>query len=611
MPLEESISLLAEQMSGEEPTPETMELLRAIWPTVGPGARLDLLSHLGDPPSREQVERWREDDELHRRLLRQWRWLVGVSEDLPEPWRTAHQHLSSAFGRGDPEARRYRTSVRWGSVSPLSAEEISKLGPGRFADWAIAWEPPARGWEAPTPAGLTGELSKAVQSSPEVWNSALPGIAEHLRHPTYIRGILDGLREALNAEGAALAWDGLVPTFELVVSEPWPVTRLAEDDFDADPDWAECNRVVTRLIQEAADRDTPFDEATLDRLWSVLLATMRKRKRATGVFGADLLTAAINKMSTTALRAMFSMALSVSRRGGDLAPWGRRLAGAVAEELAADDAEAQLASAIVASLYPQFVHVCGERAKDFIPRLFGSPDPSGLKAGVLETLLRWARPIANDMLLLFRPYILAYLALERPDGDEEERREAVRWLMIGYIRRLENQDDPRALLDVLRRPSRISEGAEFFGSVLGETSDPDPKLIEAAFRFWDEALATPGLEAEAFQGFGWWVEGSAIDDQAWLNRVHTTLQMTKGRIDSEDEVVQRLIRLSDHADAWRSLSLLVKGPSDRWTVSYWARNLHDLFKKTRDSTGDIRTLRAELAERLLERELLDFRQYLR
>lgn len=611
MPLEESINLLAEQIGEKEPTPETMRLLRAIWPTMGAEARLDLLSRLGDPPSAEQVEGWREEDELRRRLLRQWRWLVGVSEDLPEPWMTARQHLSSTFGLGDPEARRYRVSVRWGSTSPLSAEEISELGPGRFADWAVTWEPLPSGWETPTPSGLASELSKAVRSSPDEWSGALPGIAERLRHPTYIRGILDGLREALNAKGAVLAWDSLVPTFELVVSEPWPVTRLAEDDFDADPDWAECNRVVTRLIQEAVDRDTPLDDATLDRLWSVLLATMRKRKRATGVSDTDLLTAAINKMSTTALRAMFSMALSVSRRGGDLAPWGRRLADAVTEELAADDAEAQLASAIVASLYPQFVHVYGDRAKDFTPQLFGSSDPVGLKVGILETLLRWARPITNDMLILFRPYILAYLELERSDGEEEERREAVRWLMIGYIRQLANQDDPRALLGLLRRPSRISEGAEFFGRVLRETPDSNPKLIEAAFRFWDEALATPELEAEAFQGFGWWAEGSAIDDQAWLDRIHTTLQLTEGRIDREDEVVQRLIRLSDHADAWRSLSLLIKGASDRWTVSYWARNLHDLFRKTEDSAADIRTLRAEVVERLLQRELLDFRQYLR
>ncbi len=46
MPLEESITLLAEQMRGEEPTLETMKLLQAIWPTMGARARLDLLQRL-------------------------------------------------------------------------------------------------------------------------------------------------------------------------------------------------------------------------------------------------------------------------------------------------------------------------------------------------------------------------------------------------------------------------------------------------------------------------------------------------------------------------------------------------------------------------------------
>lgn len=45
-------------------------------------------------------------------------------------------------------------------------------------------------------------------------------------------------------------------------------------------------------------------------------------------------------------------------------------------------------------------------------------------------------------------------------------------------------------------------------------------------------------------------------------------------------------------------------------VSYWARNLHGLFEGSSEAAGDIGTLRADLAERLLERELLDFRKYL-
>lgn len=610
MPLEESLTLLSEQMRSADPTPETMKLLNAVWPALSPDSRIELMSRLGEPPSREEVGRWRANKALHRRLLRQWRWLTGVSENLPEPWRAAYAELMSEFGAGDPEARRNRVGYRVGSTSPISAQEISELGPDRFADWVATWEPPPSGWEVPTPAGLAQELSRAAQSSPEVWIGALPSVMARLRHPAYIRSVLDGVRETLVGESALPAWDRLVPVMELIVSEPWPVARLTEDDFDADSDWRECKRIITRLIHEAADKETPFGDATVERLWSVLLAVMRNRESASGVSGPDLLTAAINKLSTTALQGMFSLALSVSRRGGDFTQRGKQLADAVAEELASGDSEVLLAGAIVASLYPQFIHICGEAANGFIPQLFGSPDAAGLKSSVLETLLHYARPITNDMLRRFRPHLLSYLNLESHAEEDEESREAVRWLMIGYMRGLPDQDDPGVLVHVLSKPSRISEAAEFFGRVLRDTPEPEPQLIRTALSFWDEVLSTEGLDADAFQGFGWWAEGIAIEDDAWLNRLHTTLELTKGRIDWEDEVVKRLIRLSGHPKAWKSLSLLVTGASDRWEVSYWARNLHDLFKETQDSTGELRALREELGERLLERELLDFRQYL-
>jgi hypothetical protein len=100
--------------------------------------------------------------------------------------------------------------------------------------------------------------------------------------------------------------------------------------------------------------------------------------------------------------------------------------------------------------------------------------------------------------------------------------------------------------------------------------------------------------------------GSAVTQR---ERPHATPGAASGNQQPQSRIGGS--RLSDHADAWRSLSLLIKGASDRWTVSYWARNLHDLFRKTADSAADIRTLRAEVIERLLQRELLDFRQYLR
>ena len=611
MPLDESLDLLREQLRSAEPAPETMKLLRAVWRTADVVTKEVLLTELGSPPSEEEVARWSEDDAHHRNLLRQWRWLAGLSDDLPESWRAANARLTATFGEGDPLARRRSFTVRAGSISPLSADEITRLGPDRFVDWLHQWEVPPRGWENPTPAGLADQLSRAVQSAPAEWDSRLPALIERLRHPTYVRAVLDGLRESLKADQGAVPWDRLLPALEFATSDPWPVARIAEDDFDADSDWAETHRAAIWLIQEAVDRDTEFSTGALARLWDVLVRLMRRRERASGVTGDDLLTVAINTMSTRALEAMFSLTLSVSRRGLDLAPWGEHLLAVVEDELGSGSSEAQLAGAIVARLFPQFLHVCGERAHDFIEPIFGAPAVEELRHRVFETLIGYARPISNEMLVRFRSHLQVYLELTRDLPENEARREAPRWLMIGYLRGVDGYDNTHTLLDELSVPSRISEAAEYIGRVLRESTEVEGAVLQRALQLWNDALSDEALAESAYHGFGWWAEATMIPNEVWLDLMYRTLQRTLGRIDWDDQVVQRLIALKDFPDAWRALSLVVRGAQDRWTVSYWGRNLHDLFAQSAEAPEEIQTLREELVERLLERELVDFRPYLR
>ncbi len=608
----ESIVLLRSQMDSEAPTPETMDLLQAVWPKLTSGQRQELLQSLGKPPVPEDVAGWEADHELHRSLLRQWRWLAGIAAQLDEPWKAAYESLAAEFGEGDSEPRPYRVMTRMGSRAPLASREIADLGPAGFSDWLSSWRPQTGVWDVPTPAGLAIELAEAVKKSPETWLSSLPELLQRLRHPTYIRGVLIGIREAASDSNFVPEWSRLLTALEVVVDEPWPVEVLTSDPFDSDPDWSESHRETMRLLQEALDRDTAFGPELLDRIWSLLTKLMRKRGRESGVLGSEeSLTLAINKSSTIALRTMFSLTLSVSRQGGSLELWGERLAEAVAEEFQAGNNEAQLAGVIAASLFPQFVHVAGFGATALVPALFGSPEPGAFSEDALKTLVRYARPITNEMLLIFYPYLQAYFHSEPSDVPDESQREAVRWLVIGYIRQVDGQQSVASLMALLSHPQRISDAAEFYGRVLKDTSEPDQSFIVAALSFWDEALAEHDLDESAFRGFGWWSEGQTIDDDAWLTRTLATLVRTKGRIDWEDEVVQRLIRLRDRTAAWEALALLVRGAPERWTVSYWARHLQDLFERTEEVDEPIRSLRSELAERLVERELLDFRRYIR
>jgi hypothetical protein len=606
--LEHSLKLLRAQLASTNPTPETMRLLKAVWRQLGDAERRDLLSNLGSPPSQHEVLSRKEDDDLHSRLLRQWRWLTGVADTLPGEWQSSYEAMRSEFGQGDPEARRYRTSFRYGMKSPFTADEINDMGPERFAEWARDWTPRS-GWDEPTPAGLSEELTKAVRGSISTWMLVVPELAEGLHHPVYIRGVLEGFRDALKEGDTTLDWERVLSLIELVASEPWSVVQLSSDRFEFDPDWTECWRVCLWTIEEAANRDTAFEQPLFDRLWNVTMELMRKRDPESSVLDGDLLTKAINKVSTRALETLFSLALSLSRQGGELAPWREKLGEAVREELLAGPGEAQLAATIVARLFPQFVHILGESWESFVTDLFGIPGPNDLNLSAVETLIEWARPISNQMLVTFRPYVEAYLDADRANEAERTERDAIRWLAIGYIRRLPEQDDAGVLLRLIGRPERISKTAEFYGRVLREPAELEPAEIETALTFWDEALQSRDLPPEAFLGFGWWSEAASIDEAGWLSRTYATLVRTEGRIDWEDQVVQRLIRLRDHPDAWRALSVLIREAADRWMVSYWARNLHELFSQTESAIGEVQEQRRELLERLVERELHDFRQY--
>ncbi len=606
---EESVTLLHDQLRDETPTPETMQLFKTVWGKSSPELRQDLLASIGLPTERE-TNAWRDDELLHARLLRQWEWLAGVESTLPEPWASAYRGLVREFGEADAEARRYTTTGYVGEISPLDSEALARFGPDGLAEWLKSWQPPSNRWTGPTPNGLGASIREIVSENPAEWIAALPELVERLRYPSYVRGVVAGVKEALERQdAAAIDWTRVLAALNLVSTDPWPVQAQTADPFDADRDWSETQREATRLLQSALKRNAPFDEDQLELIWTILTRLLAKGRNAPSTIleeRPDLMMLAINKDSTVALQTMFELALNASRREM-VGRWGERLATVVREQLEVGGTESRLSGAIAAGLLPQFVHVSGDAALDLIPTLFGEPQPEAISIETLETMLKYSRPITSDLLVIFLPYLETYFR-EVPPSEGEAERSSVRWLVIGYIRGIPGEENPRQLLDVLAEPSRLSEAAEFYGRVLRE-SDKAPPELAAALRFWDAFLEKDPPPA-AYLGFGWWSEGSVVPDSEWLDRIVITLRRSSGRIDWDHEVVERLSRLKEFPAAWEALTLLVKGAQERWTVAYWAGRLLRLFEDTEDTSEPISSPRAELAEALLDKEFLDFRRFI-
>jgi hypothetical protein len=434
-------------------------------------------------------------------------------------------------------------------------------------------------------------------------------LVERLRYPSYVRGVVAGVKDALERQDAApIDWTKVLPALDLVSTDPWPVQAQTADPFDADRDWSGTQREAMRLLQSALKGNAPFDEDQLELIWTILTRLLVKGRSASSTImeeRPDLMMLAINKDSTVALQTLFELALNASRREM-VGRWGDRLAVVVREQLEVSGAESRLSGAVAAGLLPQFVHVSGQAAVDLIPTLFGEPRPEEILIENLETMLKYSRPITNDLLVIFLPYLEVYFrAVPSSEGGAE--RSAVRWFLIGYIRGIEGLESPTQLLDVLEEPSRLSEAAEFYGRVLRESEAPVD--LEDALRFWD-AFLEMDPPPTAYRGFGWWSEGNAVPDSEWLERIVVTLTRTSGLIDWDHEVVERLCRLVEFESAWEALTFLVKGAPERWTVAHWAGRLLRLFEDTEGSPEPVSSARTELAEALLGREFLDFRRFI-
>lgn len=113
---------------------------------------------------------------------------------------------------------RYESFV--GTPTPLSADETRRLGPRDLLIGSVGGDP-RKACERQPRTRSKGQQRRQRLKDPHRWAKDLPGIAEGLQEPVYIRGVMAGLREAVKIGIEDIPVDQIVATAELVWSEPW------------------------------------------------------------------------------------------------------------------------------------------------------------------------------------------------------------------------------------------------------------------------------------------------------------------------------------------------------------------------------------------------------
>lgn len=244
-------------------------------------------------------------------------YLWPVEEYLPPRWAEVYANLEEEFGAlQHPDFPTYHEAVWVGPTSPYSTDEMLQMSPEELVSTLNQWEYKAE-WRQPEPEGLARELADMVAKNPGVISAQVLAF-EALEQPTYVRGIVQGLDEAVKA-GQQIAWAPVLHLCEWVVEQPRGEGPEGSGLESFDATWGLARKQIARLMQHGtqlrSEEQIPFKHrdkvlAMLSELVADPNPTEEEEKSRSEYL--DPSTIAINTTRGVALNALLSYAMWVA-----------------------------------------------------------------------------------------------------------------------------------------------------------------------------------------------------------------------------------------------------------------------------------------------------------
>ena len=172
-----------------------------------------------------------------------------------------------------------------------------------------------------------------------------------------------------------------------------------------------------------------------------------------------------------------------------------------------------------------------------------------------DTYILFCSVYDNVFQLLHDKYLWAIdrmkTQIERKGRGEDVDGQLARHLVIMYTRGVLSSADELWQKFWEDAPDRIrKEAIEFIGRILRDRSNSFE--VEIIKRFCDllkdrlkkiEGIDEKERSGEEFTAFGWWFEGEVIEEEWLLEQLERVLILTRGRIDWDHKVVERLNKM--------------------------------------------------------------------
>jgi hypothetical protein len=583
---------LIEQLAAGRAFPEGVQLVDAVIREGGAAEAEKLIAALGDAPAAAEVANWPDSEPFPDHWVRGQTWLAVLPEEHQGNWKSPMLVLNERYGRPRPDGRLTGdVSFFSGPTSPFSAAELDSSSPVEAAERIGAWVPDRTQDFGPTPRGLERTLQEVVKKNAPAWSTNALEIISKLRHPTYIYGYFNGL-EGASDEVVNAARD-VAEAALVVLAKPWRVDALHDDPFEADQDWDAAATAAIDLLGKLAAAGGDFEDLWVKVCAGVYSAAEESHDQ-TGVRGdnVDALTAALNRASTRALNAAFSLSEHEPREGE---PLSAAFLAVVDHWLTLDDESAIDGRAMIASRLPYLRLRNPSWFEAARPRLIGDDAPRNMGHRTFDLYLKWGRP-RRELLEEETP---SYLR-----GIKTERQAAIQHILHGFLWRIEPYADPswtlKAIADV--DVSAISTAAGILARFANGATDES--VLEKSVEFWRAALDLD-LKPAAYPGFGDFADIESLEDSVWLDLTLETLERSGGAIDSAREVSSRAAKTPASPASTKILLLVLEGELELWEVAPIARNAQEALQRPQAPGSE--DSRRRLREFLLQRGFYEAR----
>jgi len=582
----------------------------------------------GKRPSHEEAKRYGKCWQRDR--------LAWFKDNLPEAWKKRYKELVAEVG--EPEHSEFASySASWvGPTSPKTREELQAMSISEIAEFCRSWKPPEERM-TPSREGLGRVLASFVAEDPLRFSEA----ASEFRglHPTYVRALISGLRDALGKQ-PSFNWCLVLDLCNWVLSQPSEITGNDLSVADEDPHWGWTRKSIADLLSKGFDAESgglTYDFR--DIVWKIIEPLTEdpdptpEHEAKYGGSNMDPATLSINTTRGEAMHAAIRYALWIRRniesqpnakkrlnQGFNEMPEVRK----VLEDHLDTSLEPSLAvRSVYGQWFPWLVLLDQSWAKDHADQVFPF-DEAARKFWYASwnTYITFCNAYDGVFDVLRSQYSKAIDRLCEPEmeqrGIANPRERLAQHLMVFYWRGKLDLTDPDGLLSIFWQKASTDvrgKAMEFIGrSLYNDKRIVPSKTLERLRSLWKARLfeAKTAERKDEFtnemSAFGWWFASGKFDDKWALEQLLEALRITN-KLEADRLVVERLTMMSEEMPILtiRCLEYLVKGDKEGWKMYGWREHVKKILSGVLQAGGEAAPMAEEMIHYLGSRGYLEFR----